>query len=57
MTMFPSYKKNPQISVSDTLNPFITNWKLFVVTGICIVLYIVSMYISNLIYSKKEIGN
>lgn len=33
------------------------NLKLFTFTGICIVIYLASMYISTKIYAKKEISN
>lgn len=33
------------------------NLKLFLTTGICIVIYLASMYISTKIYTKKEIAN
>ena len=31
--------------------------KLFLTTGVCIVIYLASMYISTKIYTKKEIAN
>ena len=33
------------------------NLKLFLTTGVCIVIYLASMYISTKIYTKKEIAN
>lgn len=33
------------------------NLKLFLTTGVCIVIYLASMYISTKIYAKKEIAN
>lgn len=55
-SLYITLKPRADIHIEGQENLIISDPKLLIISGVCIVIYIISMYISTKIYNKKEVA-